>query len=165
MVATDASSSGGGVAISPPVTFEQMSGFFPVCYFKGRDDLASADYRQQLETVMSGCVFPSSFGWRWKTDEHINVREMRALLVGIQRAVCRSRSALDSRHICLVDNTAAVGAFTRGSSRNFVMNSLLRRSASLFLATGGSADGVWVPTDLQPADEPSRRARYLPSRR
>ena len=101
--------------------------------------------------------FETGFGWAWRNPgEHITVKEGRALWVGIQRVVFHSKTSFDARHTFLQDNMGVVGAFSKGRSKQPVLNALIQRTAAVQLTTGGTADWVWCPTAHQPADAPSR---------
>ena len=160
VVATDASTTGGGVVLSEHYCLECLKEVAPLCYYKGRDDLTSTGYRESVGTWVQGVEFTSGFAWRWRDDpvqEHITVKEARALWAGIRRVVLHSRVPLNARHLLLVDNIGVVGAFSKGRSSNPVVNSLITRTASLRLLTGFNYDIIWCPTLYQPADRASRK--------
>ena len=157
LVATDSSGYGGGVAVAREYsmeTFEQLSRF---CYYKGRGDLVTPAYHEELGALLEPMEFPA-FAWKWKDkSEHITVKEARALFTGFKRAAFHSGSPVGSHHFFLVDNQGVVGSFTRGRSSNPVINSLIQRTAALELITGMTHDIAWVPTRFQPADRASRQ--------
>ena len=129
----------------------------PYCYHKGRDDLGTEQYRTEMGELVRSFHFETGFGWAWRNPgEHITVKEGRALWVGIQRVVFHSKTPFNARHTFLQDNMGVVGAFSKGRSKQPVLNALIQRTAAVQLTTGGTADWVWCPTAHQPADAPSR---------
>ena len=157
MVATDASDRGGGVVIGETLSARSLQTLTPWVYYKGRSDLGSPSYQEGLGACLGELDF-AGFAWKWQNpSEHITIKEGRALFTGMRRAILRSNTAsLNRRHLYFVDNTGVVGAFTRGRSTNATLNSLIRRTAALEMATGATHDLIWVPTRFQPADRASR---------
>ena len=156
VLASDASDLRGGVCVGPRVSSElywSLSGFV---YYKGRADLASVSYSEELGKLIRSVQFPYGFGWRWQNvEEIIMVKESRALLTSFLRALSSSIGTRH-RHLALVDNQPAVFAFTKGTSRHPVINALISRVAVLSLATGSTLDLAWCRSADQPADAVSR---------
>ena len=159
LVATDASKTGGGVAVCSRYERADLRKFSVFAYYKGRTDLTDTSYRDGLGDLLTQYQF-TSFGWHWRRSsqvDHITVLEARALWTGLRRVFLHSPSPCQSRHTVLVDNMGVVGSFRKGRSKNLIINNILTRLASLVLVTGGSLDWVWVPTVHQPADGVSRQ--------
>ena len=157
LVATDASSHGGGVVVSSQYGESGLRKWSPFCYYKGRADLESAEYREGVGRLVKEFDFDTGFGWKWKhTREHITLKEARAFWVGYQRVVLHSKLPWNARHTFLEDNLGVVGAITKGRSTSPLLNNLIRRMAALQLVTGSTVDVVWCPTLHQPADGVSR---------
>jgi hypothetical protein len=111
-----------------------------------------------LGAAVARLDFRVGFRWHWKDpQEHIGIKEARALSCGQQRVMLRSGAGVGFRHLYLVDNLGDVAAFVRGRCRNPVVNSLIQRHAAMLLATASTADYIWVPTRFQPADRGSRQ--------
>ena len=134
LIAVDASSSGLGVVAS-------------------KSDTRGGESVEELVQQRDWSVILAS---RWRRDEHINVLELRAVHTAVRWALsypltfgCRIRILSDSK--------VTIGCVSKGRSSSA---SLLRRmrclSASL-LAAGVGVDLQYVPSALNPADEPSRR--------
>ena len=156
VLASDASDLGGGVCVAPTVSTTLFWSLASFSYYKGRGDLASAEYSTQLGPLITAAQFPHGFGWRWRhVQEIIMVKEARALLTSLQRGLNSPRGR-GHRHIALVDNQPAVFAFSKGTSSHPIVNSLIQRVAALTLATGSSLDLVWCRSAQQPADAVSR---------
>mgnify|MGYP007086411112 FL=1 len=163
LVATDSSSYGGGAVFCSQYGIDGLRDFAPFCYYKGRGDLSEPQYREGVGQVIGRYTFETGFGWRWKSfEEHITLKEGRALWVGIQRVVLHSRSPLGARHTYLQDNMGVIGAFQKGRSRHPVLNGLIKRTCALQLVTGDTMDLIWCPTLYQPADGPSRGVKHRP---
>ena len=96
-------------------------------------------------------------------DEHINLREARAIVFYLQwllRAVGRR----SKRVILLVDSKVAVGAMQKGRSGSAALNALVRKAHCLCMAGGLRLHIVFIPTEHNPADFPSR-GEAIPGRR
>jgi hypothetical protein len=90
-----------------------------------------------------------------ESPEHINVEEARALLVYV-RWVLRSRSRTGRRLVVLLDSMVALGAVSKGRSSSWPLNRVLRQIAALCFAGDLRLHLVFVPTEHNPADHPSR---------
>ena len=158
-VATDSSTYGGAVCLAT----ERSAGVYwdhaHLTYYKGRADLSTPEYHAAVATAIDAHQFKDAFDWRWRNhEEHITPKEARALVLGVERVLLRSGpGAFPSRSLYFNDNQPVVCAFTKGRSSNKAVNSLIRRTTCLTLATGSSLDMIWTPTDLMVADEGSRR--------
>ena len=107
--------------------------------------------------------FGTIFSYRLIDDEHINLREARAILYYLQwllRAVGRR----SRRVILLVDSKVAVGAMQKGRSGSPALNLLVRKAHCSCMAGGLRLHIVFIPTEHNPADYPSR-GEAIPGRR
>ncbi|CAE8678756.1 unnamed protein product, partial [Polarella glacialis] len=89
------------------------------------------------------------------TAEHINIKEMRVLLMGVRRC-CRDRSALGHRVLLLSDNLVSVLALEKGRSSSYSLNLLCRRAAAYSIGGRISFRFRHIGTDRNVADAPSR---------
>ena len=87
---------------------------------------------------------------------HINVRELRAVGIAVRWAVS-SPAAIGSRLIVLGDSLVALGALRKGRSSSFQLQIALRPITALLLAANVVLHLAYIPTELNPADAPSRR--------
>jgi hypothetical protein len=158
--ASDSSDYGGAVCLAEQSGHDVYWACADLCYFKGRADMQSEEYYKAVATAVEAHRFRPAYRWEWKDPgEFIGVKEARAAVSSIERLVLRSGvAALGRRHWLFVDNQSFVGAMTKGRSRNASINSLLQRTAAWFLATGSTADLIWTPSALEPADYGSRHA-------
>ena len=89
---------------------------------------------------------------------HINVKELRGVRLYIRR---RARAAIfaqkGERLLILCDSKAATGAVNHGRSPSAIFNSSLRRMLPELLAADLYACVIWIPSEANPADPPSRR--------
>jgi hypothetical protein len=95
----------------------------------------------------------------WRREEHINCLELRALNTAV-RWTLSFPDSIRSRLVVLTDSMVVLGAVTKGRSSSPDLLRRLRSLSSLLLASGLTLSLCWVPTHLNPADEPSRACRY-----
>jgi hypothetical protein len=89
--------------------------------------------------------------------EHVNIQELQALLHELRHTVTHGTGA-GIRKVVLVDSRVVVGAWAKGRSSAQRLNSLLRSGMAWQLFGRVKLCLVWVPTDLNPSDDPSRDA-------
>lgn len=87
--------------------------------------------------------------------EHINIMEARGFLAAL-RWVLRSVRYHGKRIVMLVDSKVWLGAAAKGRSSSWPLLRLVRKAAALTLATGVVLHLVFIPTEHNPADLPSR---------
>ncbi len=92
---------------------------------------------------------------RWRGDEHINALELRAVLLAVHWVLSHPHS-LSRRVLLLVDSTVAYYSLWKGRSSSPALLFVLRKIAALLLASGLSLLPSWVPSEVNPADAPSR---------
>jgi hypothetical protein len=98
----------------------------------------------------------TSVSKRWRGPvEHITLLEARAALSGL-KWLARQPRHHHSRVPFFIDSQACLGAFAKGRSSSRKLNRLLRRSAAYIFAAHLRVSWLWVPTDFNPADAPSR---------
>ena len=139
-----------------------------VSQFCRRQEAKGCDVRLDLGTLYRADAFPRTTinpaRWKWAVahaypffgNEHINVLELRALLMAFE---WRSRRAAnnDQRALHLCDSQVALAVAIKGRSSSRRLNFFLKRFASLQLAAGLWPMLAWVESHLNPADEPSPR--------
>lgn len=142
VVATDASSTAFGVCVTRTVTP-------PTSLGRVAAEVAakSAVTDHQWSTLVSA---------RWRDEEHINVLELRALTTGV-KWVCSRPSSIGRRLWMLCDSAVVVGAVSKGRSSSPSLLRRLRHLSAWLLAAGLQLRVTYVPSGLNPADEPSRR--------
>src|SRR5690349_1272044 len=91
----------------------------------------------------------------WRCDEHINTLELRAVLTAVLWLLSRP-GALRCRVLALVDSSVDLHALRKGRSSAPLISGVLRKIAACVLASGMALLPVWVPSEHNPADGPSR---------
>ncbi len=136
--------------------------------FVRRQEFRGSDVRLDLGLLYRPDAFPRSTinpaRWQWATahaypfneQEHINVLELRALLMAFEWRSRRGSSG-DERSLHLTDSQVALSVAVKGRSSSKRLNWVLRRFAGLQVAHGIWPILCWVESHLNPADEPSRR--------
>ena len=100
--------------------------------------------------------------YKWSTAarkggyKHITLEEAIALNWSLHDRLKRP-SELGQRVLHLVDSAAAAGAYKKGRSASRKLNGCCRQACAIICASGIDPYFVWVPTDQNPADEPSSR--------
>ncbi len=97
-------------------------------------------------------------------EEHINIMEGKAFLAAL-RWVLRRPDRHRRRVVVLIDSRVWIGAAAKGRSSSVPLLRLLRRVSALVLASGVVAHYVYIPSEHNPADAPSRGVIPRSSRR
>jgi len=106
---------------------------------------------------------PADSWWKWATvlsfpwlmGESINLLEARALLHTL-RWRARTQYFIGSRCIHLLDSQVVLGALRKFRSPAPALNRIVTRCAAIILASGAKIILIYVPTEINPADHPSR---------
>lgn len=91
----------------------------------------------------------------WHIPEHINSLELRAVLLALHWLTTYP-SSHSSRVYILVDSTVALYALWKGRSSSAPLLLILRKINALLMASQISLLTGWLPSAVNPADEPSR---------
>ena len=162
VLATDASTSygyGGCIADVPIKTVRRMS---RLCSQVGEGvTLAGAlpeatppdAHRLPLEITKDD--FKVIFAVRARQKAHINVLEAEALNIGLSWLLRRPERH-GRRIVVLLDSRVAIGAASKGRSSSQALLRCLRRTAALTLAGQLQPYYLYIGTDENPADAPSR---------
>ena len=89
----------------------------------------------------------------WKA--HSSVLEGHALLIGCRRIV-RCRSKHNSKVVFLVDAKSVLGACAKGRSSAVSFKSICRCFAAMCMAANILPKLVYIPSECNPSDAPSR---------
>ena len=92
---------------------------------------------------------------RWSRPEHIVHLEARALVKSMEVAV-HDCGSFDARQLLLVDSMSAALAFDRCRSRNYRLLRQIRKFCSYSIGCNVGFAVRWIPSEINPADEPSR---------
>jgi hypothetical protein len=99
---------------------------------------------------------------RWKAPP--GLLECHALVLGL-RWLARSSANHGKRQVCLVDAKAVLGAFAKGRSSARAFQRVIRTGAAVTLASGSLVRYLYIPSEWNPADRPSRGAHFQRSAR
>jgi len=98
---------------------------------------------------------------RWQYSEHVNLGEMHAVLLWLQRAA-RCPAWFGRRVLLWTDSGVVLGVLRKGRARSFALCSRYRKLAAHLLAADLDLDARWCPSALQPGDGISRlRPAYV----
>ena len=155
--ASDAALSNGGRAAAPgnQTTANTLYG-----YAEHRGEHVRLDWQsgalqpmQPISYMQRNQTESISFGHR----QHINILETRMIHRELRDVVMQSSKAL--RRVVLVDSRAAAGAWSKGRSSARNLNRIIRQSLGWPLAGRKSIHLVWVRSECNPSDYPSRKRR------
>ena len=92
---------------------------------------------------------------RWRKKSSLPVYEGRASLFAVKH-ILRSKQNFGKRHVILSDSLTATCAISRGRSPQFNLRRVCSQIGALALATGSYFCIRWIPSEWNPADNPSR---------
>lgn len=102
-----------------------------------------------------GREFTKAFDVQWRRGAHINELEMEALFLALKHT--KSSASFSHKHgLYGLDSAVALGVLRKGRSSSRRLNFVARRICAVILLGDLWPAYFWTPTDLQPADEPSR---------
>jgi hypothetical protein len=156
VVASDASSLGMGVVATSPMPPSSVESF--VRSLPSRPPLTDADVsrdRWPAPTDVISDAWHTIVSSPWRRQEHINVLELRAVSTAI-RWVLSFPASLRSRLLLLTDSTVCFYSLLKGRSSAPPLLRCLRSLSALLLASGMTLVPRWIPSELNPADAPSR---------
>jgi hypothetical protein len=97
----------------------------------------------------------AAWGWKHTEDVHINQLELQSVLTVVKR-VMSCPAGLNSRVFVGTDSTVALHALRRGRTSSHHLSPVLCRIHASCLASGMRLHTFWIPSDVNPADAPSR---------
>ena len=120
-------------------------------------DIMAADVRafDSFYDVVGQTPWRTIVSKPWLGSEHINALELRAALLAVHWALSHP-SALNSRVYLLLDSTVAFFTLWKGRSSSPQLLLIMRKISALLLAGGIALLPGWVPSEVNPADAPSR---------
>jgi Reverse transcriptase (RNA-dependent DNA polymerase) len=174
VIATDASSSGMGVverSIQPAAREQLIQKIRP---------LEGQVQRREISALQAGFAAAEAIGqnlssrgtdpnriraprvawtvtcsYRWAWREHINILEARAMACAVRYLSPRSKAS-GSRALLLCDSAVVTHAVNKGRSSAYRLLVQLRRIQAHALAYHVYLDVLWIPSEINPADGPSR---------
>ena len=106
-----------------------------------------------IDAMQKHC-WTSTQSMGFKKKEHINILEMEMLKQEIKSRCNNNRGGCRVVNLC--DSRVVVGAFAKGRSSSTNLNHKLRSCIPWLLVADLRFTNLWVPTDKNPADFPSR---------
>lgn len=172
---TDASPYGAGVVYAPDTSARERA----VLEEKGVQNLWQPAHHEEMECTQpadatarkwtvsasfrdffSSRPFTVAISSQWRRGAHINVLELEALLLALRHG--SSAQSFDNSALKFgLDSAVALGVLRKGRSSAFALNAVARKICAVTIAGNLWPEYFWTPTDLQPADEPSRRFPVL----
>ena len=92
----------------------------------------------------------------WHAREHINSFEMRAASTAIRWMLSHPKS-INKRVMMMNDSQVTVGVMSKGRTSSHILLRRMRSISAHILASGIEVYTRWIPSQLNPADKPSRK--------
>lgn len=173
ILATDAAPTAGG-ATTASVPSELARKLWSCCETRGEAvrldrDQSELEWLQGKEpkapsqlasTVAESLEWKVVSSYHFRQTSHINLQEARALRKEVVRATCGDGQT-NQVQLCLNDSRVVCGAVTKGRSSSFKLNGILRSMIPFLTLSNIVLALLWIQTDSNPADHPSR-GRGLP---
>ena len=140
---------------------DEVTGKWQAGLLDDEDYLASAGWalNESFPEIPKSCLDGETWSTvcqgQWKRREHIVHLEARALVKSFEHVV-EDGQISHCRQLFLVDSMSAALAFDRCRSKNFRMLRQIRKFCSFSLARNIAFSVRWLPSELNPADAPSR---------
>ena len=144
---SDASLRGGAVIYAPCP--EEITNLTSQLYLRPSDQISDT------LTDLKNCEWKLAVQIQWDFKAHINCLEASAVILGLGWAL-RSREVLKQRLPLAVDSQVIFFALSKGRSSAPGINIYCRRVAALCLAGQIRLLPLWVRSEYNPADGPSR---------
>ena len=100
--------------------------------------------------------------WKQVVSARVHVKEAITIVEGrasnmTSRHIMRAQGSFGLRHLRFGDNLGTVLALGRGRCSSYPLLLCCRREAAYSVATASRFEHRWIPSELNPADEGSRR--------
>ena len=139
VVATDASSSGGGVVYSTAESVDSILHLNAQC-------LEEPKRNPKLRECLAQRQWKTAVATPWRKPEHINLLELRAVELAIKRLLS-SPASVNRRVLLLCDSQVVVGALSKGRSSSHLLLRRLRGIAALLASAVGWLSSVACAVD------------------
>ena len=159
VIATDASGSGFAVVATPahPAVAEALAASAPVLPPPPPFPLTNPDNAHTVASARWSTIISSPFR---VPPHHINEGECIAVVSAVKWALSRPH-LLGCRLVVLTDSAVVAAVLSKGRCSAFAMLRHCRLLAALLLASSCTVVPRWIPSHLNPADEPSRRFEHF----
>lgn len=164
--ATDASMTGCGLMIAHTYS-DIVSNWWPLATYKPSDNVTDDNANGLLRPSnqhllqLQRLYFVTIVSSRWKhgvdptNTNHINELELQAVYTMVKHLLSRP-STMSTRVLHLVDNTVTFSALRKGRCSSVKLLMSLRKIAVHLIAADLVLLPVWIPSEANPADAPSR---------
>lgn len=162
VIAIDACTSGGAVVYTD-VAEKCLDELLYLAYkYDSRPFTALPPYREKastealefIQTFVKKHIWKTAFVHHWRRPEHINALEAHTAILALNWAVSFPISGF--RILILSDSMVTIDAFRKGRSSSASMCLPCRQYAALSLAHDLDVSFMHIPSELNPADGPSR---------
>jgi hypothetical protein len=114
------------------------------------------DAFRYLELVSSPSVqWHTMISSRWRWAQHINSLELQSVIIALKRLLT-SPAVPEHRILLLCDSAVVAYTLTKGRSSAASLVRGMKKIAALLLGSGCRIGVAWIPTQINPADKPSR---------
>lgn len=108
----------------------------------------------EIEQLLSDLPWNQTESCKFAHKQHINILEAKMIFRELKDVVMQSTQPL--RCVLVVDSRAAAGAWAKGRSSSKNLNRIMRQSLGWSLAGCKTLHVLWVRSEANPADYPSR---------
>lgn len=122
---------------------------------EGQDYVIDDDFPEVPLEVVDPSQWKTSLMGKWRTGEHITLKEGRALVLCLRRLVRSSRHR-NKRHVILVDNLGLALSISKGRAKDFRMLRIAQQVAALSFLGSFTLRLRWIPSERNVSDGPSR---------
>ena len=165
VMATDASLAGAGVCVAevPSPEYRRLysrrirKGWWSAARPDEPGDFNPLlDYDPDTARIVAGAEWRTVVSYKFKFEEtRIVLLEAQALLTGL-RWLFSDPKFFGRRIIFFLDSQSLLGAVVKGRSSSRRLNHLCRKMAAFFLTSQIKPSFLWIPSQFNPADGPSR---------
>ena len=165
VMATDASLTGAGVCVSEvsQADYRELysrrirKGWWSAAFLGDDGENPHVlDYHPATAAIVAKAEWRTVVAYRFRFEEKsIVLLEAQALLTGL-RWLTSNPAYFGRRIIFFLDSQSLLGAVVKGRSSSRRLNRLCRKMAAFFLVSQIKPSYIWIPSEFNPADEPSR---------
>ncbi|CAE7247208.1 unnamed protein product [Symbiodinium sp. CCMP2592] len=134
---------------------EELISCVPHSTGKNNSFITSLGFEEVPHDIMLRKHWCVAWSKPWEHEANILHTEARALTWSVEHLL-RANRCIQKRLLCFSDNLPLVLTATKGRRKSAHLNKQLRKLAALCLATGSKVHVRWVPSEINPADAPSR---------
>ena len=165
IMATDASLTGAGVCVAEISNMDYRElysrrirkGWWSAAPLgEEGDNIPKMDYHPVTASIVEKAEWRTVVSYMFKFQESsIVLLEAQALLTGL-RWLTSNPALFGRRVIFFLDSQSLLGAVVKGRSSSRRLNRLCRKMAAIYLVSQIKPYYIWIPSEFNPADEPSR---------